>query len=86
MGSTFLQNAKDQADYKGYALAYYYHLSLIVRGFNQAELDVLFSISLPSFYGRCDKDGKKALKNTFESTYHKVERKLITNITTKTNL
>ena len=70
LGSTFLQGAKDQAEYKDRALAYHYGLFLIFRGFNQAELDVLFSTSLPSFYGKCNKDGKKALRDAFESMYH----------------
>ncbi len=52
----------------------------------QAELDVLFSTSLPSFYGRCDKDGKKALRDSFESAYHHVERELIESITAEANL
>ncbi len=86
VGSIFLQSARDQAKYEDCALAYHYCLSLILRGFNQAELDVLFSTSLPSFYGRCDKDGKKALRNAFESAYHHVERELIENITAEANL
>ena len=86
VGSTFFQGAKDQADYKDCALVYHYYLSFILRGFNQAELDVLFSTSLPFFYGRCDKDGKKALRDAFKSAYHQVERELIANITVKANL
>ncbi len=86
VGSMFLQSARDQAEYEDCALAYYYCLSLILRGFNQAELDVLFSTSLPSFYGRCNKDGKKALKDAFESAYHHVECELIENITAEANL
>lgn len=84
--STFFQGARDQADYEDRALAYHYRLSLILCSFNQAELDVLFSTSLPSFYGKCDKDGKKALRDAFESAYHQVERKLIANIIAKANL
>lgn len=86
VGSTFLQGARDQAKYKNCALAYHYCLSFILCGFNQAELDILFSTSLPSFYGRCDKDGKKALRDAFESAYHQVERELIANITAEANL
>ena len=86
MGSTFFQGAKDQADYKDCALAYYYRLFLILRDFNQAELDILFFTNLPFFYGRCNKDGKKALRDAFKSAYHQVERELIANITAKANL
>ena len=86
MSSIFLQNVRDQAEYKDYALAYHYCLFLIFYNFNQVELDILFSISLPSFYGRCNKDSKKALKNTFESAYHHIKRKLIENITVEANL
>ncbi len=86
VGSIFLQSARDQAEYKDRAFAYHYRLSLILRGFNQAELDVLFSTSLPSFYDRCDKDGKKALRDAFESAYHHIERKLIENIIAEANL
>lgn len=86
MGSTFLQGAKDQAEYKNRALGYYYRLSLIFCSFNQAKLDILFSTSLLSFYGRCDKNGKMALRDAFESAYHQVKCKLIANITAKENL
>lgn len=73
-------------DYKDRVLAYHYRFSLILCDFNQAELDILFSTSLPFFYNRCNKDGKKALKDAFESTYHQVKYELIVNITTKANL
>lgn len=86
MDSTFLQCIKNQANYKDHTLAYHYCLFLIFCGFNQAELDVLFSTNLSSFYGRGDKDDKKALRDAFESTYHQVECKLIANITAKANL
>ncbi len=72
VGSIFLQSTRDQMEYKDRTLAYHYCLSLIFCAFNQAELDVLFFISLPTFYGRCDKDGKKALRETFKSAYHHV--------------
>ena len=49
VGLGFFQGARDQAEYKDCTLTYHYCLSLILRGFNQAELDVLFSTSLPSF-------------------------------------
>ena len=49
MDSIFLSNIKDQTKYKNCALAYYYHLSLIFHSLNQAELDILFFISLPFF-------------------------------------
>ena len=86
VGFIFCQNVKDQVEYKDRALVYHYRLFFILYKFNQAELDVLFSINLPSFYSRCDKNGKKALKNAFESAYHHVKYKLIENIIDKTNL
>lgn len=58
-GATLLQGARDHADYEDRALACHYRLSLILRDFNRAELEVLFSTSLPSFYGKLDKDGKR---------------------------
>ncbi len=86
VGSMFLQNARNRAEYKDSALAYYYYLSFIFCGFNQAELDVLIFTSLSFFYGRYDKNDKKALRDAFKSAYYHVECKLIENITTKANL
>lgn len=86
MGSTFLQGTRDQPEYKDHASAYHYCLSLILCSFNRAELNFLFSTSLPFFYGRYNKDDKKPLRDIFESAYHQVERKLIANITTQANL
>ncbi len=82
----FLQSARNQAEYEDCALAYYYHLSLILWSFNQTELDVLLSTSLLFFYGRCNKDGKKALRDAFESVYHYVKCEQIKNITAEANL
>lgn len=86
VGSIYLQSAKNQADYKDHILVYYYRLFLIFCDFNQAELNILFSTSLLSFYSKCIKDCKKAFKDIFESTYNQIKCKLITTITIKANL
>ena len=86
VGSIFLQNTRDQTEYKDCALAYHYCLFFILCGFNQAELDILFSTSLPFLYDKCNKDGKKALRDAFKSAYHYVKCKLIENITAEANL
>ncbi len=86
VSSMFFQSIRDQMEYKDYTLVYYYRLSLILRGFNQVELDVLFSTSLSSFYSRYNKDGKKALRDAFKSAYQNVKCKLIENIIIKANL
>ena len=86
VGSIFFQNAKDQLEYKDHALAYHYCLFFIFCGFNQGELDVLSSTSLPFFYGKCDKDRKKALRDAFKSAYYYLKPELIENIIGKANL
>lgn len=73
MGATFLQGVNNYTNYKDCALAYHYCLSIIFRDFNQAELDVLLSTSLLLFYGKCNKNGKKVLKDVFQSTYYQVK-------------
>ncbi len=73
-GATFLQEARNHVEYEDRALAYHYRLSIILRRFNQAALELLFSTSLPSFYGKLDKEGKRGLKGVFESVYHQVEQ------------
>ena len=78
--ATLLQDARDQADYEDRALAYHYYLSLILRGFNQAKLEVLSLTSLPFLYEKFNKKGKKALKDLFELAYHQVEQEIITRI------
>ena len=85
MGSIFFQDKSNLADYEDHALAYYYHLFFILCGLNQTELNVLFSPSLLFFYCICNKNGKKALKDGFESAYHWVKRKLIVSMTVKAN-
>lgn len=84
--SIFFQSAKNQAGYKDCALANDYYLFFILCDFNQVELDILFCTNLPSFYGRYNKDGKKALRNVFQSVYHHIKCKLIINTITKANI
>lgn len=72
-GTTLLQNVRDYAHYEDYTLAYHYCLSLIFRNFNQAELEVLFLISLLFFYKNLDKEGIKDLNDVFEFTYYQFE-------------
>lgn len=81
--ATFLQGTRDHVEYKDRTLAYYYHLSIILRGFNQAKLELLFSTNLLLFYGKLDKEGKKGLKDVFKLAYHQVEQELINLIVTE---
>lgn len=80
-GADFLQSSKDIAEYAERALAYHYRLSLLLRGFNHAELDKLFTTSHPFFYGSLDLDGKVDVREAFDSAYHKVESILIERLT-----
>lgn len=61
---------KDEADYKERAIYYHTRLLVILRGLNSAELESLYSTSLPMFFARLDKTKKRKLKRIFEETYN----------------
>lgn len=63
LGATFLQEARDYIKYKDRAFIYHYHLFIIFKEFNQAELELLFLTSLPLCYNKLDKKEKKVYLN-----------------------
>lgn len=59
-------DAKDEADYQQRAIFYHARLLLMLRGLNSAELEVIYSTSLPMFFARLDKNEKRKLKESFD--------------------
>lgn len=81
VGAQSLIDAKDEADYQNRAQYYHARLLLMIRGLNSAELESLYSTSLPTFYARLDKNEKRKLKESFEDAYNDIESRFIHRVT-----
>lgn len=76
-GGSLLVNAADFSDYLNRLPFYHSRLSLLLRGLNANELDVLFNTSQPRFFGGLTAQQKQELKDKFDAAYNVVEADLM---------
>ncbi|MCJ1348903.1 hypothetical protein MMC31_007136 [Peltigera leucophlebia] len=81
IGAQCFMDAKDKVNYQQRANFYHACLLLMLQGLNGAELEVIYSTSLPMFFARLDKNEKRRLKKSFDNSYNDLEVRFITKIT-----